>query len=465
MALLFLIAFLFAPGEDLAIKSKQAKEAMAAGQYEKAIALYSELNRAIPRNAGLMMNLGLAMHEAGRYSAALRQFQSLARMRPDLTPALLFIGLDYQKLKQPNKAIAPLSRVIAVDPANKTALLELADAYLAVGRSEEAAARFRELSDLDPKEPKAWQGLGLSHLALSRKAFEILEKTAPESPYWFAVAGRAKLEQRQPRAAFRLYREALARAPRLSIAHAGLADVYRYTGHDDWAALEESKAPDGASAQARPGTPEALYQQIAMYQAQARDAFTHLGQLPPTAESHELMGGAYRAQERNHESAEEYREALKLDTGSLKRELEKELAQSLWLDRDYAEAIPMLEHLLQAEPGSPELNHELGDSLVESGQPQKAIRYLERAVQAAPSWLPAKASLGRAYLHVDRYSNAAEQLKAALPLQENATYYQLAQAYRKLGRPEEARSALATFQRLSRSARERKEEIEEITPP
>ncbi len=426
MTLVFLIAFLFAPAEDLESKSRRAKEAMASGDYENAIALYSELNRAVPNNAGLIMNLGLALHQAGRYGQALVQFQSVTRLQPGLTTALLFIGLDYQKLKQPEKAIAPLRRVAAAEPANQIAQLELADAYLAIRRPEEASGHFARLTELDPKEPKAWQGLGLSHLALSRKVFEILERTAPESPYWFAVAARVKLEQRQPRASFRLYQEALARAPRMSISHAGLADVYRYTGHNDWAALEDAKAADGTNVQARPGTPEALYEKIAAHQEQARAAFTRLIELPPTAESHELMGRAYRAQGRHYESAEEYREALKLDNGSRKRELEKELAQSLWLDRNYAEALPLLENLVQAESDSAELNHELGDSLVELGQPGKAIGYLERAVRAAPGWLPPKASLGRAYLHVDRAADAAVQLKAALAMQEAPIYYQLA---------------------------------------
>jgi len=69
--------------------------------------------------------------------------------------------------------------------------------------------------------------------------------------------------------------------------------------------------------------------------------------------------------------------ALKLESGSRKLELEKELARSLWLDRDYGEAIPLLDRLVQAEPDSPELNHELGDCLVESGEPEKAIPYLD----------------------------------------------------------------------------------------
>jgi hypothetical protein len=59
-----------------------------------------------------------------------------------------------------------------------------------------------------------------------------------------------------------------------------------------------------------------------------------------------------------------------------------------------------------------------------------------------------------------------EQLKAALPLNEKAIYYQLAQAYRKLGQADAASAALANFQRLSRSSRNRSEEmIREITPP
>jgi tetratricopeptide (TPR) repeat protein len=136
------LAFLFAPAEDLAGESRQAKDAIAAGRYEEAITLYSELTRAVPKDAGLIMNLGLAMHQAGRYADALQRFQDAVRLKPDLTPALLFIGLDYAKLRQPEKAIGPLSRALAADPANKIALLELADAFLAVERAEDRRETF-----------------------------------------------------------------------------------------------------------------------------------------------------------------------------------------------------------------------------------------------------------------------------------------------------------------------------------
>jgi predicted Zn-dependent protease len=118
-----------------------------------------------------------------------------------------------------------------------------------------AAKRFHMLSELDPGQPKAWQGLGLSYLALSSKAFQSLEKTAPESPYWFALAARSKVEQQQYRVAFHLYREALRRAPHLVLIHAGLAEIYRNTGHDDWAVSEDAKAVVGETIAARPGTP------------------------------------------------------------------------------------------------------------------------------------------------------------------------------------------------------------------
>ena len=51
--------------DSLALKSQQAKQLMAEGKFGEAIPLYRELNRAVPNNPGLKLNLGMALHLAG----------------------------------------------------------------------------------------------------------------------------------------------------------------------------------------------------------------------------------------------------------------------------------------------------------------------------------------------------------------------------------------------------------------
>src|SRR5207245_10208617 len=76
---------------------------------------------------------------------------------------------------------------------------------------------------------------------LSVRAFDELEKTAPESAYWLALVADARLRDQQFSSAFFLYRHALKKAPAMRGLHAAVAEVYRQTEHPDWARTEEEK--------------------------------------------------------------------------------------------------------------------------------------------------------------------------------------------------------------------------------
>lgn len=484
---------LWAQTDKLAAKSQRAKQAMSAGRFKEAVALYQELVRAVPGNPGLLMNLGLALHSAGEYRKAIEQFETVLKKQPKLAPAWLLLGLAHLKLNEPARAVEPLQRVLEADPRDKIARLELADAFLALGRPEEAAANFQKLAELDPSHPKAWQGLGLSYVSLSRRCFEEVEKTAPESAYWYALLARSRAEQQQYRSAFYFYRKALAEAPSLRGAHAALAEIYRKTGHADWAAVEEDRErqlapPDCSSgslecgflsgryrelvaAAERMKTPPSLYWQARAYGELALEAFGRLSQLPPAAEIYELMAVAYRLEGLHHNSVKEWREALKLTSpgvGDFCR-LQKELARSLWLSRDYQAAQPLLEELLKREPESAELNYLLGDTLVELRETAKAIPHLEEAVKSSPNLLPARASLARAYLRAGLANKAIPHFEAALTTdQDGSLLYQLARAYEQAGQDALAKQTMRKFEEISESTQAQRRKLTEdfqITPP
>jgi tetratricopeptide (TPR) repeat protein len=444
----------FAQQEDLASKSERAARAMSAGRFEEAAALYAQLNRALPGNAGLLANHGLALHSAGRHREALAPLRAALKLDPKSEPALIFLGLAHLKLGEPANAVDPLTRALKADPSNRIVLLELGDALLGAGRPEEAAPHFLKLTGLDPKHAKAWQGLGISYLALARRAFETLEKTAPDSPYWYVLLARSKAEQGQYRTAFYLYRKALEAAPSLEGVHTALAEIYRKTGHADWAATEQRR-----EAESKPGKQPAAYTEARRFGALALEALSRLAALPPTAEIHELTAYALRIQKRHRESAEQFGRAFELEPSN--RRLGAEFARSLWLNRDYESALPLLEKM--------NLRFELGDTLLELQQPEKAVPHLEAAVRAAPAQLEPHASLARAYVRLNRHAEAVEHLKTALPLDgDGSLHFQLSRAYERLGRAAEAAAARAQYQAIAAREEARRQAIDQerqITAP
>jgi predicted Zn-dependent protease len=477
------------PTDDLAAKARQGKEAMAAGRFDEAADLYGAIVRALPKEPGMQMNLGMALSMAGRPKEAVPHLQTALKLNPDLLPASLFLGMAYTDLGEPAKAVEPLERFVAAQPGHHGARLMLAGALRALERFGPAARHYRVLAEQAPEDPKAWYGLERSYEGLSRQAFEALERTAPDSPYLALLVAQASVAQERDKSAFPLLREAIAKNTRPAEAHEALAQIYERAGHADWAAVEHGKAgaippPDCRTASlecdfragryqqvldaARPlRTPESRYWTSRAADVLAREAFDRLTALPPSPEAALVQVEVLRAQRRYEQSQEALAKAAAAWPDDPR--IPREQATLFVMARRYAEARPVLEELLKRQPESGELNLLMGEVLVGSKEPAKAVPCLEKAVAADPGVLRARALLGRAYVEDGQASRAIPHLEAALPTDEDGSlHFQLARAYRETGQAEQAKSALQEFQEL-RKAHDAKVESDkqefQITPP
>lgn len=471
--------------DDLVARSESAQQALAQGQYARAADLYSGLIRELPPNAGLLLNLGMALHYEGKYTDAVQHLKAALRLKPDLVAADFFLGLSYAKLHQPGLALAPLRAAVAAEPSNKTFQFEFADISLSTGHYEEAAQHFQRGLDLDVSDPQAWQGLGLTYVNLSQQCFERLQAEGPDNTYALLLLANSDLTQGRYRNAYQFYRTALARAVAVPGIHAALAEVYRKTQHPDWAAMEEQRerelpAPDCvanpeacayvaghyAEVIASPAkAPAAAYWRARSYEALALAAFDKLRQMPPTPQIHELMADAYRVRGQNHEAAEEFRQALKLDPENAR--VQALYATALWRDHDYTSARQILEKLVQLDPNSADLKFELGDTLLQEDEPQKAVMVLRDAVRMNPHLLAAHAALAKAYIKIDRPSDAIPHFQAALPADPDASlHFQLAKAYDQTGQAALAKRAREQFSEITRRLSSRqKSDNAEISAP
>jgi tetratricopeptide (TPR) repeat protein len=480
----FACALAFAQ-DDLQAKAQQAKQAMIASRYEEAARLYAELVRELPENPGMLMNLGLAQHSAGHYREAVASFASALKLKPDLVQAEFLLGMTYQKLGEPELAIRPLQDAVDADAGNRLARFELADALLSTGRFQDSALHFQKLTELDPNDARCWQGLGISYLGLARRAFETIEKAAPNSGYLEALLADSLVQRHQDRSAFACYRKALRAWPTLPGLHAALAGIYRRSEHPDWAAVEEQREralapPDCAALRAQcaffaghhaavirmANNPLNLYWKSRSYGELARAALARLGELPPSPAVYELIAESYREQGKHAEAVQELGNALKLDPANSR--IQELLAAELWRSHDFEAAKPAFEKLLAANPNSAELNYELGDLLLERQQSEKALPLLEKAVRLKPGLLPAQASLARALVECGHYDTALGHFQAALPIDEDGQiHFQLSRAAQYAGKPELAAKALRQYQVLSRGSAKNKvvEGDQQIGPP
>ncbi|MCU1260914.1 MAG: Tetratricopeptide 2 repeat protein [Bryobacterales bacterium] len=461
---------------------------MAAGRFEEAIPLYRHLVQAIPGNPGLLLNLGLAEHMAGREREAIPSLEAVLRLQPKSMPALIGLGAAMLAMNQPQQALGPLQKAVITEPDNRDARGLLAEALSRLKRFDQAAEQYRKLTELSSDDPRGWYGLGTSYESIATSAFDRLQKSDPNSPYVAALIADTRVQRHQYSSAFFFYREALKQLPDLRGTHAALADVYRRTGHPDWAATEDAKerslpAVDcnahtaecqfvgGHDLKAATGggakSPETLFWQAKAANELALQAFFSLGNLPASVELHQLRAEIARNHNQHLEAVKEWRAALELAPGN--PGLKQELAVSLFMAQEFQGAVAEATALLKANHGSPELNFVAGDSLLRLEQPDKAVPYLKAALAADPKLLAADASLGLALSRLGQNAVAIPHLEKTLDLDDDGDlHYQLARAYQAAGDGEKARVTMARYQEILKKNQEQKETIAreaQIGPP
>lgn len=470
--------------DGLAEKSQEAKQLMAEGKFQQAIVVYRELNEALPNTPGLKLNLGMALHLAGKKREAIPQLEEAVKLDPHMAPAWLFLGTTRLQLGEASAALKPLRTVLQLQPDQHQARQMLADALFSLDRLEEARTEYQRIATEDSQNATAWYGLGRCYELLSSTTFEKLQRWAPESAYVLSLLAEARLREQQFSSAFYLYRRALQRMPTLHGLHSALAEIYRQTGHPEWAEIEEQremalavldcrsptfechfqagKYEDLIAAAESANTPESFYWRTRAYNELALTAFDRLGRLPSSAELHELKGHIYNNQKKYSEAASEWRKALELSPTNL--QIRKELAISLKLGEDYSAALPLFQELLHQQPDSAEFNYFAGDTLLELQQPKEALPLLKRAAARDPKSVAAQKSLARCQLAAGQAANAIPHLKLVLAKDEDGTlHYQLAQAYRAIGQIELSKKMLSDYESMQRSIAARNEAAKQET--
>jgi tetratricopeptide (TPR) repeat protein len=94
--------------------------------------------------------------------------------------------------------------------------------------------------------------------------------------------------------------------------------------------------------------------------------------------------------------------------------------------------------------------------LEKNGNPEEALGDMNRALSMCPSLTGARVDRARAFVKLNRNTDAATDLEAAAKADpaEPSTHFLLAKVYRALGRAQDAQTEMQTFSKLEESARE-----------
>lgn len=182
-----------------------------------------------------------------------------------------------------------------------------------------------------------------------------------------------------------------------------------------------------------------------------------IGTHEDSAELNVLMGQAY-AQQGDMESALKYLQRavqLKPDVPEANT-----TAGIIYLKQGKLdEAVTALQSQLKATPADTTAEHALATALDLQGKPDEAIPLLRSALDRKPDFADARYLLGKILVAKGDAGEAAEHLEAAARIapEDANIHFQLAQAYRKLGRQELAAKEFQIYQQIKDKRRGKSE--------
>jgi tetratricopeptide (TPR) repeat protein len=135
--------------------ASRALQALRSGNAGRAVALLQAESAAIPEDAEVRVQLGIALTHAGASREALAQFREALRLQPENARALFYLGTTLASAGRTEDAVATLRRALARSPESGPAHLALARALRHLGRSQEALASLDEAVRYDPTSAEA----------------------------------------------------------------------------------------------------------------------------------------------------------------------------------------------------------------------------------------------------------------------------------------------------------------------
>ncbi len=251
----------------------RARTAMEEGRFPEAAEIYQNLLKNDASNAGLIMNLGLALDGAAKPREAIARFEQVLKLDPGFTPAYLAAGACWRKLGDQAKALDAFEHALKLEPRSRTVYLELADTHYALGRFDRAAEFYERYTSVDTREARVWKQLGLSYARLGRARAAELRKLAPSSKFWSDLVADSDL-YRDPDAA---------KKPPAAEPEPDCSKPSRQCEFLDGHYRQIIAAVAGQKA------PEALYWQARCYEELAFRAFSQLSDLLPPEEIRALL--------------------------------------------------------------------------------------------------------------------------------------------------------------------------------
>ena len=147
------------------------------GDYENAIAEYSQAIQLEPDYASAYNNRGVAYSYLNEYKKAITDFQKVMELNPDDAFAFNNRGLVYQDLKEYEKAIVNYKKAIELQPDYADAYYNRGNTYHDLKEYEKAIADYTKATELNPACTDAYLNRGIIYKKLKEYEKAITDYT------------------------------------------------------------------------------------------------------------------------------------------------------------------------------------------------------------------------------------------------------------------------------------------------
>jgi tetratricopeptide (TPR) repeat protein len=151
------------------------------------------------------------------------------------------------------------------------------------------------------------------------------------------------------------------------------------------------------------------------------EAISHLNKAllitPKMAEAEDNLGRVYLKQGKAGEAVACFMKVIENNRTSA--EVYSNLGSALIIQKKYDEALKYLGKAMELDPNNPDIHNIMGMVLLSTGRPGEAITHFNYVLQTNTISAEAYANLGSAYIKMDNYEPAIENLTKAIELKPN----------------------------------------------
>jgi tetratricopeptide (TPR) repeat protein len=321
----------------------------------------------------------------GDLNTAARGFASVVKSDPSFAEAHFNLGLVLQEQGHLQEAVASFEKALTLKPRLHGANLFLAVAQYKLGHFDQARTAARKETAAYPRDASAWMWLGIIEIGADRP--------------------------------------------------------------------QEAAAALDKAAQLSPGNVDILYHRGQAHLLVSKESYARMLQADPKSwRILQVLAEASSDADRPLESISEYEAAIKLVP--TQPGLHDALGAEYRAAGKMQEAEAAFQRELEIDPFNASARYKLGILAIDRGDGAKAKEFIEAALRQMPGMRHADYNLGRAEMLLGDDAAALQHLQRATtaagsdPDVVQQAWYQLGIAYRRLRRMDEARAALAMFQKL-----------------